>query len=309
MLFGATAVQAETAIEAKGPSGPLRGTLLRVENPNAPVVLIIPGSGPTDRDGNSGTALQTSSYRLIAEGLFQSGISTVRIDKRGMFASAMAVADANATTIADYVADVESWIKVIGAATNQHRVWLLGHSEGGLVALAAAQKNSNICGLLLVATPGRPLGDVLATQLKANPANAPIFDETLVTIDQLKLGHRVDTSRLNPALATLFDPSIQGFMIDLFSYDPAKLVGSYKGPILILQGKRDIQISEADAKLLASANQNAKLVMLENTNHILKHVQSDDLGENLSTYTNPNLSLAEGVIKALSEFVGPQKQK
>lgn len=307
MSMGVITALAETTIVAEGPLGPLRGSLLRVESSEAPVVLIIPGSGPTDRDGNSGNALQASSYRLIAEGLFQKGITTVRIDKRGMFGSAAAVTDANAVTIADYVSDIEAWVKVIQATTNKKCVWLLGHSEGGLVALAAAQKLHDLCGLLLVATPGRPFGDVLAAQLKANPTNVPIIEEALATIDRLKTGQRVDTSHLHPALAPLFDPSIQGFMIDLFSCDPAKLAGRYNGPILILQGKKDIQVAETDARLLASANPNTKLVLLENTNHVLKEVSSDELDENLATYTNPNLQLAEGVVTSLGEFVSSQK--
>lgn len=301
--------QTEKSIEAKGPLGPLSGTLVAAKAADAPVVLIIPGSGPTDRDGNNGTALQASSYRLIAEGLYQSGISTVRIDKRGMFASAKAIADANAVTIADYVKDVETWTNVIKAATKQKCVWLLGHSEGGLVALAAAQKSNDICGLLLVATPGRPLSDVLMAQLKDNPANAPIIEQAAAAIDKLKLGQRVDLSGLHPALAGLFDPSIQGFMIDLFSYDPAKLAGNYKGPALVLQGKRDIQVNEVDAKLLADANKTAKLIVVDDVNHVLKQVKSDDIGENYATYANPNLPLAESVTKALVDFIEANGQK
>jgi len=94
-----------------------------------------------------------------------------------MFASAAAVADADAVTIADYAADVRSWIATIRARTGQNCVWLLGHSEGGLVAEVAAQYASDVCGLLLVAAPGRPLGQVLRTQLKAKPANAPVLAE------------------------------------------------------------------------------------------------------------------------------------
>jgi uncharacterized protein len=73
---------------------------------------------------------------LLAEGLAERGIGSVRIDKRRMFASSAAVADANAVTIDDYVADVGAWIGVIRKETGVSCVWLLGHSEGGLVVLA-----------------------------------------------------------------------------------------------------------------------------------------------------------------------------
>jgi len=158
---------------------------------HGPVILIIPGSGPTDRNGNSPIGVG-AAYRLLAEGLVERGVSTVRVDKRGMFGSAGAVAEANAVTIADYVADVHAWTTVIRQQTKAACVWLLGHSEGGLVALAAGKNQKDLCGLILVATPGRPMGEVIRDQLKANPANARLLAEALPAIDALDAGkHRL----------------------------------------------------------------------------------------------------------------------
>jgi uncharacterized protein len=143
LCASAAAAQAppvESFIEAAGPQGPLKGTMLVPASGVAPMMLIIPGSGPTDRNGNSAYGLKASTYKLLAAGLAARGIGTVRIDKRGMFASAAAVADPNAVTIDDYAADVETWIAAIRKQTGAPSVWALGHSEGGLVALAAAQK-------------------------------------------------------------------------------------------------------------------------------------------------------------------------
>ena len=129
---------AEVLIEAVGPQGPLAGAMLRGSSAQGPVALIIPGSGPTDRDGNSPQGIRAASYRLLAQGLAAEGITTVRIDKRGMFGSAAVVPDANAVTMADYVADTAAWVKSVRAKTGAPCIWLIGHSEGGLVALAAA---------------------------------------------------------------------------------------------------------------------------------------------------------------------------
>src|SRR5579863_7065048 len=147
---------AQTFVQAPGPLAPLRGTMLSPA-PGAPMMLIIPGSGPTDRNGNNPYGVRASTYRLLAEGLAQRGIGTVRIDKRGMFGSRAAVADGNAVTIGDYVTDTASWIAAIRKQTSAPCIWLLGHSEGGLVALASAQKTTDICGLVLGSTAGRPL--------------------------------------------------------------------------------------------------------------------------------------------------------
>lgn len=295
----------EKPIEARGPLAPLKGTLLAPAKPGAPVVLIVPGSGPTDRDGNNPMGVNAATYRLLAQDLAARGIATVRIDKRGMFGSAKAVADANAVTIPDYAADVHSWVGAIRRTTGVPCVWVLGHSEGGLVALSAVQGSEarDICGLLLVATPGRPLGQVLRDQLRANPANAPILDQALAAITKLEGGGRVDTASLHPALQPLFNESVQGFLISAFAQDPARLIAATEKPVLVLQGERDLQVGVQDARLLAQAKPAAQLVLLPDTNHVLKAVVTDDPAANMATYANPGQPLAPGVVDAVARFI------
>jgi uncharacterized protein len=301
-VAAAAAAPIETFIEAPGPSGALKGTMLTPVPGAGPVVLIIPGSGPTDRDGNNPAGISAASYRLLAEGLASHGVTSVRIDKRGMFGSAAAIPDANAVTIEDYVTDVRAWGRVIRERTRAPCIWLLGHSEGGLVAMAAA-KNPDVCGLLLVAAPGRPLAQILREQLKANPANAPLLDQALPAIDALEAGKRVDTSSMPAALMGLFRPAVQGFLISAFSYDPTRLLAGYEKPVLILQGQRDIQVREADARALKLADPKASLVLLPDVNHTLKGVTSDDVRANIATYGNANLPLGPGVIQSLVDFL------
>jgi pimeloyl-ACP methyl ester carboxylesterase len=302
----AIADSVETEIEAPGPNGPLKGLMLSPDAAGAPVVLIIPGSGPTNRDGNSLHGLDTDTYKLLAQGLAAHGIASVRIDKRGMFSSHAAIPNGNDVTIADYASDVHDWAKTIGEKTGAKCIWVLGHSEGGLVAMVAAKDNPpDICGLLLVAAPGRKFGDILKEQMRSNPANAPILDEALRDIDTLEAGKRVELSieHTRPEIFSIFQPAVQGFLIDLMSYDPPKVLASYKGPVLILQGERDIQIGVDDAKLLKAADANAKLVLLPDVNHVLKTVDSDDRMANLKTYFDPKLPLAPGVVETITDFI------
>ena len=304
-LAAATALGAapiETAMEAPGPSGPLRGTMLAPSEGRGPVALIIPGSGPTDRDGNSRAGVLAAPYRLLAEALVVRGVTTTRIDKRGLAGSAGATPDGNAVTVADYVTDVHAWTTVIRQRTGASCVWLLGHSEGGLVAMAAA-KDSDVCGLLLVATAGRPIGELLREQLKANPVNAPLLERALPAIDELEAGRRVDTSDMPPRLLRLFNPKVQGFLISVFSYDPAQLIKDYPRPVLILQGLRDLQVQEVDARILKEADPHATLALLPDVNHALKSVSSDDRSANIATYTNPSLPLAPSVVSTLADFL------
>lgn len=291
-------------IEAPGPRGPLKGTLTGAIDRKRPVVLIIPGSGPTDRDGNSPLGIKAASYRLLADSLADASIASVRIDKRGMFGSAAAVPDANAVTIDDYVRDTRSWIDAIRQRSGVGCVWLLGHSEGGLVALATvAQSRDDICGLLLVATAGRRTGDILKAQLRANPANAPLLAVAETMIDSHAAGRRVDPATIPPPLLPLFRPAVQGFLISNFALDPANLIQRVGKPILILQGERDIQVSAEDARVLQKGNPSATLKLLPDTNHVLKHVTTDDPAANVATYADPGLPLAPGVVDAIARFV------
>lgn len=293
----------ETQIEAAGPHGPLAGTMLDAADAQRPVALIIPGSGPTDRDGNNPLSVRAASYRLLAEGLAAEGIASVRIDKRGMFGSAAAIPDANAVTIADYVADTAAWVDVIRARTGASCVWLVGHSEGGLVALAAAQEVEGLCGLVLIAAPGRPLGEVLKEQLRANPANAPLLEAAESAIDQLAAGQRVDAATLPPALLPLFNPALQGYFISIMALDPAELVARAQVPILIVQGGKDLQVSVSDAERLKAANPSAGLTILPDASHVLKDVAGSSPADNMATYTSPHLPLAKGIIAAIAGFI------
>ena len=302
----ATAASVSTEIQAPGPKGmqgPLAGTFEAPANSRA-TVLIIPGSGPTDRDGNSPLGVKASMYRLLADGLAQQGIGSVRIDKRGMFGSVRAVPDANDVTVDDYVQDTLSWINTIRTKTGTSCVWLLGHSEGGLIALATAARHpESVCGLILVSTAGRPLGDVLSEQLHANPANGALADAGDVAIRTLSQGQRVDVKTLPAPLATLFNPAVQGFLMSLFAQDPAKLISEVRVPVLIVQGERDLQVGTKDAERLKQAHPTATLVLLPDTNHVLKTVTTDDRAANIRTYGDASLPLASGVVDTIARFV------
>ncbi len=294
----------ERQIKAPGPQGPLRGALRHPATPAPPVVLIIPGSGPTDRDGNNLLGIKAATYRLVAEGLAARGIASVRIDKRGMFSSRVATPDPNAVRLADYVDDVRSWLKVIRRDPGADCVWLLGHSEGALVAMLAGRESEGLCGLLLVAAPGRPLGDVLRQQLRDGPANAALLDQALGALDALEAGREVDDEKLHPALLALFAKSVQGFLRDLLARDPAELIARVSVPVLILRGGRDLQVTETDAARLKAARPDARLVVLDEMNHVLKAVPAGGGRQaNLAAYVNPDLPLADGVIDTLAEFI------
>lgn len=299
-------------LTAPGPMGALKGILTlpsqHVALPDrAPVFVIVPGSGPTDRDGNSPLGITAAPYRLLAEALATRGYPSVRIDKRGMFGSASAVSNPNSATITSYGDDLLAWTDAIRrrlpAEDGPRSVIPIGHSEGGLVALAAMAHLPDAYGLILIASIGRPLDEVIREQLRANPANAPFLAEAETTLAALKRGERVDAGAMHPALRPLFAPEVQGFLIDTMSYDPVALAARVKVPVLVVQGTRDLQVSVADAHNLAGAAPDARLALVPDVNHVLKIVASDDPSANLATYANPDLPIAYEVVDAVTTFV------
>ena len=302
------AAQQSIATTHEGVQGELAGTLQGDLEPGTPVVLIVPGSGPTDRDGNSPLGVEAQSYKLLAESLAQRGIASVRIDKRGMFGSANAIADANDVTVADYVADLASWADTISARSGGECVWLLGHSEGGLISVAAAADDpSRYCGLLLVASVGVNLADVIRAQLAANPANAPILPQVDAIMAKLKAGETVPLDEMHPGLIPLFGPQIQGFIGSMLRQEPAELIAAHDLPVLIVNGREDLQTPASDAEALAAARPDATLLLIDGMNHVLKQVPEGDRAANLASYADPDLPLAPGLADAIADFVTAER--
>ncbi len=302
MTTAAGAGPVSRAVETAVPDGVLRGTLLAPAGDAKAVAVIVAGSGPTDRDGNSPLGISASTYRMLAEALAERGIASIRYDKRGLAGSAEGFGDPNAVTVADFAGDAAAWVETARRETGLPCGWLVGHSEGGLVSLVAARGNAAVCGLVLLAAPGRRFGDLLRDQLWSNPANWFLMPAALAAIAALERGERVDVSGMHEALRGLFYPGVQDYLIDLFGYDPAALVRAGTEPMMIVQGGNDIQVKRADFEALAAARPAAAL-FLPAMNHVLKDVPENDPATNFGSYSNPDLPLAAGLADGVAAFI------
>ena len=298
-LLAASLLAGPVSTEIALPSqpAPLHGTLLTPDGATA-VAVILPGSGPTDRDGNSPLGVSASTYRLLAEGLAEQGIATVRIDKRGIAASAAAGPAEADLRFDSYAADARAWATEAASRAGLPCAWLIGHSEGALVALKAVENDDKICGLVLLSGAGRPAGAVLREQLATLPE--PMKTQAFAVLTELEAGRTVADPP--PALAALFRPSVQPYLISWLPLDPAALLAAYDGPVFIGQGTTDLQIGVTDAQGLAAANPKATLKLWDGVNHLLKTAPADRAA-NLATYSDPTLPLAPGVEEDVRSFI------
>lgn len=283
-----------------GQGGALKGALVQPVPDEAATMIIIPGSGPTDRDGNNALG-RSQSYKLLADALAERGIASVRVDKRGMFSSA-AAGDPNKASIALYAEDMKSWIGAARQATGARCVWLAGHSEGGIVALASTG-HPGVCGLVLLATPGRKLGDTIRQQLRDNPANAPVLAQAEAALAELEAGRKVDVGNMHPALARgLFNPAVQDFMMDLLRQDPAAMVKGTRLPILVIQGGHDLQVTAADADALSKARPDVARTDFSAMSHVLKDAPAER-SANFASYADTARPLTAGLADQIAAFV------
>lgn len=291
----------ETPIQLQTEKGTISGSLLTPTGfTSGPVVLVIAGSGPTDRDGNN-PMMKNNSLKFLATNLGQHGIASLRYDKRGIGQSKSAGKKEEKLRFEDYANDAAGWVSLLKKDRRFTSVIIIGHSEGSLLGMLAASGADKFISL---AGAGQSAEKILKDQLAIQPQ--AVKDLAFPILDSLKAGHTVEN--VDPMLFALFRPGVQPYMISWFKYDPQVEIAKLKIPVLIVHGTTDIQVSTEEAQRLSRANPQAKLVLVENMNHILKTVAADR-NANLATYIDPELPVSTQLVEVIREFVHGGTQK
>ena len=287
----------EEEITLKTKTGDIKGSLLVPSNSEkASVVLIISGSGPTDRNGNNPN-MTNNSLMMLSNELKKNGIASLRFDKRGIGESSSSGMQESDLRFENYVNDVKAWVDLLKESNKFSKIIVLGHSEGSLIGMIASQK-AEVEKFISVAGAGNSAGDIIREQLKAQPAF--VLNQSLPIIEKLENGEREEN--VPQMLYALFRPSVQPYMISWFKYDPQIEIAKLNKPVLIVQGTTDIQVSVLDADKLASANNKAQKQIIEGMNHILKEAEMDRL-KNIQTYSMPDLPLKKNLIEIIVKFI------
>ncbi|MFW5657746.1 MAG: alpha/beta hydrolase [Bacteroidota bacterium] len=280
-------------------NGIISGTLCTpVKGRKFDIALIIPGSGPTDRDGNSIMLPgQNNSLQMLARELAARGIATMRYDKRGIGESRLPGFKEETLRFDDYVSDVIQWIDKLEHDNQFLNTGIIGHSEGSLIGMLAAWKK-NVDFYISLAGAGYPADQIIRKQVANQPDT--LLREIHAVLDSLVAGNCVDS--INPLLTALFRPSVQPYLISWMKYDPPNIISRLDARILIVQGDNDLQVDTSNAQRLAAANKNARLEIIKDMNHVLK-ITKDDIASNIAAYSNPDLPVAPDLIKIISSFI------
>ena len=264
-----------------------------------PIMIILAGSGPTDKDGNSILLPgKNNSLKMLAEDLAEQGVASIRYDKRGVGKNMTLAGKEEELRFEHYINDAAAWIEFAKEDNNYSKVGVIGHSEGSLIGMVAAEK-TDADAFVSIAGAGREIDQVPLEQLAEQlPAN--LNDEAKRIVENLKQGEQVKT--VSTELQSIFRPSVQPYMISWLKYNPQERLKNFNGPTLIVNGTHDIQVGISDAESLHNAKKDSLLLIIENMNHVFKDA-SKDLEENIKTYSDPALPLSKGLIEGLINFL------
>ncbi len=308
----------------------LYGTLLLPEGAKAklPATLIIAGSGPTDRDGNSKILNgETNTLKDFARVLGEQGIVSFRYDKLGSGKTGIASHASNPLDIG-----FDTFMDEAMAAYNllksrpevdPQRIMILGHSEGGLFALVMADQlkaTNGVKAVLLAAPLGSPYLDTLKRQLTEQYQQAlqmgqftkEQVDAALTELDQINKS-LLETGKLpatinTAALKQLYSPANEKFLAQIGKYDPGKLAAGLPVgfPTLVLRGQKDSQVAAVDVQNIMqgfqkAGNTKAESHELANVNHVFKEVTGTP--NPLTDYVNPALPFSKEASQLTVAFV------
>lgn len=283
----------------------LAGTLtLPKENGLFPVVILISGSGPQNRDEE---LLGHKPFLVLSDFLTRNGIAVLRYDDRG---TAQSEGDFKAATSADFATDVESAIEYLKTRKeiDKKQIGLIGHSEGGIIAPMVANKSKDVAFIVLLAGTGLPGDQILLSQQRLIGKASGVRDELLQenelinkkAFDVVKKSNSLEqleddlTNLLNKFLVDNPITDIpQGMSSDDFvklqitqvvnpwmqyfiKYDPSLALEKVKCPVLALGGEKDLQVPSKEnleaikIALAKGGNKKVTIKELPNLNHLFQ---------------------------------------
>jgi dienelactone hydrolase len=272
-----------------------------------PAVVLVHGSGPQDRDETIGP---NRPFLDIARGLAARGIAVLRYEKRTK-AHPQAFADGGTIDL-ETTDDAVSAVAMLRGQTgiDPRRVFVLGHSQGGMMAPRIAARDPKIAGLILLAAPSRPLLDILIEQNrrmailndgKTSDAESTAIQQLADSIAAVRSGREIPAAQAPMGVAPAYWRTVD-------AVDAVAEARAIPQPMLILQGARDIQVVDADWQGWKEAfhdSPRATFKLYETLNHLAIPGVGDG---NLQEYQTPG-NVAPELIADVAEWIAAQAPK
>lgn len=249
------------------PWGQLAGTLLLPEGTGPwPAALLIAGSGPTDRNGNTPLLpAALDNLKRLAQALAQHGIATLRYDKRGVGESIYPGLSEEGLRFEHLVDDAVALALCLADEESISGVSLVGHSEGALIAALAAEE-AQAQAVVSISGAGSRASALMRRQI-AGQLPGDIAEPALAALDALEAQQRVDD--VPDALVLLFRPTVQPYLMSWFRHDPPAVLGQLQVPVLLVHGSADPQLDLEHAQWLQAGKPDARLWIVDDMDHLL----------------------------------------
>jgi len=273
----------------------IEGTLLAPREKTVPLAIIINGSGPTDRDGNQ-MMTKNDAAKKLAKGLAEKGIATFRYDKRTLKIRKLDIKEED-MRFDDFIEDANATIKHFKPLPHFGKIIIIGHSQGSLVGMVAAQ--NEVDGFVSIAGAGQSIDNVIVEQIGRQMPG--LKENTRAAFDELK--EKGKTKNYSPALESIFRESVQPFILSWAMHDPQEEIKKLEIPVLIINGDNDLQASPEEAKLLKDSLPNAELLVIENMNHVFRIIDKNDDIANQKSYNEPQRPISQELVEAITNFI------
>lgn len=295
-----SAAHTTSAFVVEGPAGRLAGTREHAPRPTALAVLLA-GSGPVDRDGNT-RGLNLTIQRELATALAAAGVDSVRFDKRGVGESA---GEFLSTGFDDLVDDA---LAVVDAVSDEGLpVVVIGHSEGSALAVRVAAQRPALAGIVMLSGYARSGLEVLRWQSETVAGDLPWLVRAVLRLMRTDVQKRSERAR-QQLLSTTDDVTRIGgarvnarWFREFMRYDPRDELARVRQPVLAVTGSYDLQSPPADLEVIAqTAGGPVHTVELPEVSHILRTQERATLR---SYRADVRRAIDERVVRLISAWV------
>ena len=296
ICFGSSYAQENFTSEELKITPLVEGTLLLPKTSEKPaLVIIIAGSGPTDRNGNQ-NMMKNNSLKFLAESLYKNGVASFRYDKRIIKIMKTGAIDEKKIKFDDFIEDAISATNYFKNDDRFNEIFIIGHSQGSLVGMIAAKNNAD--GFISIAGAGQEIDDVIVDQLAKQAPG--LVENARQSFDDLRVNGVAQN--YSPGLASIFRPQIQSFIYNWMQYNPQEELAKLDIPVLLINGDKDLQVLVSEAEKLRSVKPDASYKIIPKMNHVLKEIEGNDL-ENSKSYNQYDLPISEELVTTIIQFI------